>query len=50
MSADVNPPTETLIQNGEQLRSQASRGFVVGQPPTLGLTPEQLVIPSTNLH
>lgn len=46
MSADVNVPTETLIRSGEELRNQATRGFVVGQPPTNGLTPEQLVIPT----
>lgn len=45
MSPDTIVPTDSLIRSGEELRSQATRGVAVGQPPTIGATAEQLVIP-----
>ncbi len=36
LSPDINVPTDALIRSGEELRSQASKGFAVGQPPTAG--------------
>ena len=46
LSPDVNVPTEALIRSGEELRSQATRGFAVSPPPTVGgPTAPQWVIP-----
>jgi len=46
LSPETVVPTDALIRSGEELRSQATRGIAVGQPPTRGtLTPDQMVIP-----
>jgi hypothetical protein len=46
LSPDVSVPTENLIRSGEELRSQASRGFAVSPPPSAGgPTAAELVIP-----
>ncbi|MDZ4848632.1 MAG: PEGA domain-containing protein [Pirellulaceae bacterium] len=34
MTPEIDVPTEALIQSGEELRSQASRGFAVSPPPS----------------
>ncbi len=36
LSPDINVPTDALIRSGEELRSQASKGIVVGPPPSVG--------------
>ena len=47
LTPDVIVPTDALIRSGEELRSQASRGFAVSPPPTAGgLTAAEAVIPS----
>jgi len=46
LSPEVNVPTDALIRSGEELRSQASRGFAVSPPPTAGgPTAAESVIP-----
>lgn len=47
LSQDLGVPTETLLQSGEQLRQQASRGMVVGAPPSATLDAATSVIPTT---
>jgi len=36
LSPDIYVPTDALIRSGEELRAQASKGIVVGQPPSAG--------------
>jgi hypothetical protein len=46
LSPDINVPTDALIRSGEELRAQASKGLVVGPPPSAGgPTAAEAVVP-----
>ncbi len=46
MLPDINVPTDALVRSGEELRAQASKGLIVGQPPTAGgPTASEAVVP-----